>query len=791
MTDTLKRGIKMLNRRNINHNLEYFKQMLSEIKKHTMSGFNEPQIKALSQALKERAESGEQIQELLPEAFAIVFEAVKRTLSITPFDVQLLAASAMATGRIIELPTGEGKTLVAVFVAYLGALSGKGVHVLTFNDYLAKRDALWMKPVYEFLGLSVSYINEGMNNSERKEAYNADVTYLTAKEAGFDYLRSFLAYDTDSIVQRHFHLAIIDEADSLLIDEARVPLVIAVDMPARVEIEKKIYTAISKLQRDTHFVMDEYANNISLTEPGVAFIEGCLGLDNLYDVRNLDLLAKVNVVLQAEFLLKKDINYIVRNDKVLLVDEFTGRVVKNRQWPDGLQAAVEIKEGLIPKTQGIVMNRITLQNFLQFYPNLCGMTGTASSSASEFYEFYNKIVTVIPPNKPCIRIDHPDVIFTHKEAKYHAVIKEIKTVQATGRPILVGTSTVEESEHLVELLRPYVQEFFVLNAKNDAEEAEIIANAGKLYAVTISTNMAGRGVDIRLGGKNAEEYERICNLGGLYVIGTNRYESVRIDNQLRGRAGRQGDPGESKFFISLEDNLMVKYRIRDCIPKKYMDIKQNEPLQNSVINKAVVHTQKVVEGQTLDAKITLSKYASVAEDQRKIVYKKREQILYGKDTLSALEKTNPVRVGELLTQVAESEFQRAQKMIELFVINQCWADHLLAIESALDEVQMISQFKGDPLLNYNRKLIDSFENLERRIYDMILQIFDQIVITDGHIDLNKMGVRGPSSTRTYMVNDGTEQLGLIDGLAASAVSAPLYLLYLLYAFFDKRIKRRK
>jgi preprotein translocase subunit SecA len=559
----------MLNRRNNNHNLKYFKQMLSEIKKHTISGFNKSQIKALSQALKERAESGEQIQELLPEAFALVFEAVKRTLSITPFDVQLLAASAMATGRIIELPTGEGKTLVAVFVAYLGALSGKGVHVLTFNDYLAKRDALWMKPVYEFLGLSVSYINEGMNNSERKEAYNADVTYLTAKEAGFDYLRSFLAYDTDSTVQRHFHLAIIDEADSLLIDEARVPLVIAVDMPARVEIEKKIYTAISKLQRDTHFVMDEYANNISLTEPGVAFIEGCLGLDNLYDVRNLDLLAKVNVVLQAEFLLKKDIDYIVRNDKVLLVDEFTGRIVKNRQWPDGLQAAVEIKEGLIPQTQGIVMNRITLQNFLQFYPNLCGMTGTASSSAPEFYEFYNKIVTVIPPNKPCIRIDHPDVIFTHKEAKYHAIIKEIKTMHATGRPILVGTSTVEESEHLVELLRPYVQEFFVLNAKNDAEEAEIIANAGKLYAVTISTNMAGRGVDIRLGGKNAEEYERICNLGGLYVIGTNRYESVRIDNQLRGRAGRQGDPGESKFFISLEDNLMVKYRIRDCIPKKY------------------------------------------------------------------------------------------------------------------------------------------------------------------------------------------------------------------------------
>lgn len=781
----------MLNRRNIDHNLKYSKQMLSEIKIHAMPGFDEPQIKALSQALKERAKSGEQIQELLPEAYALVFEAAKRTLGITPFDVQLLAASAMATGRIIELPTGEGKTLVAVFVAYLGALSGKGVHVLTFNDYLAKRDALWMKPVYEFLGLTVAYISEGMNKNQREEAYNADVTYLTAKEAGFDYLRSFLAYDSDSTVQRPFHFAIVDEADSILIDEARVPLVIAVDMPARVEIDPKICTAVSRLQRDTHFVMDEYANNVSLTEPGVDFIEGCLGLDNLYDARNLDLLAKVNVVLQAEFLLKKDIDYIVRNGKVLLVDEFTGRIVKNRQWPDGLQAAVEMKEGLIPKTQGIVMNRITLQNFLQFYPNLCGMTGTASVSSPEFYEFYNKIVTVIPPNKPCIRIDHPDVIFTHKEAKYHAIVEDIKTVHATGRPTLVGTGSVEESEQLAELLRPHIQEFFVLNAKNDAEEAEIIANAGKLYAVTISTNMAGRGVDIRLGGKHAEEYERICSLGGLYVIGTNRHESVRIDNQLRGRAGRQGDPGESKFFISLEDDLLVKYRLRDCIPKKFIDIRQNEPLQNSIINKAVVHTQKVVEGQTLDAKINLFKYASLAEDQRKIVYKKRERVLYGKDTLSVLEKTKPVRVRELLMQVSESEFKRAQKKIELFVINQCWADHLLAIESALDEVQMFSQLRRDPFLNFNRKLIDSFGNLERHIHEMILQIFDQIVITDGHIDLNEMGVKGPSSTRTYMVNDGTEQIGLIDGLAASAVNAPLYFLYLLSAFFNKRIKRRR
>ncbi len=608
--------VKMVNKRNIDNNLKPFHRMLLEIKEHPMSKFDDAQIKAMSQKLKVRVENGGETRQLMPEAFALVFEAVKRTLGITPFDVQLLAATAMAAGRIIELPTGEGKTLVAVFAAYLGALSGKGVHVLTFNDYLAKRDALWMKPVYEFLGLSVHYINESMNKKERKEAYNADITYLTAKEAGFDYLRSFLVYDTDAVVQRPFHLAIIDEADSILIDEARIPLVIAGDMPTQIKIEKRIFTVVSKLQNDSHFIMDEYANNVSLTESGVAFIEEQLGVGNLYEAQNFDTLTKVNVMLQAVFLLKKDIDYIVRNNEVLLIDEFTGRIMKDRQWPDGLQAAVEIKEGLVPKLQGTVMNRITLQNFLQFYPNLCGMTGTACPAAPEFNRFYNKAVTVIPSNKPCIRIDYPDVIFTHKEAKYLAVTQEIIKAHALGRPILVGTSSIEESEYLLDMLKPHIPDITVLNAKNDTEEAEIIANAGKLNAVTISTNMAGRGVDIRLGGKESAEYEKVCTLGGLYVIGTNRYESVRIDNQLRGRAGRQGDPGESRFFISLEDDLLLKYRISDCIPDKIRNLKQNEPLQNSAISRAVVHIQKVSEGQTFDAKITLSKYSCVAEDQR-------------------------------------------------------------------------------------------------------------------------------------------------------------------------------
>ena len=394
----------MENSRNVEYNLSVYKHTLNDIKKVTASAMDDTQLKALAQALKKRAQNGESVKDLLPEVFAVVFEVVKRTMGMTPHDVQLLAATAMAEGRIVELPTGEGKTLAAVFVACLGALSDKGVHVLTFNDYLAKRDALWMKPVYEFWGLSVSYINEGMSQKERKKAYSADVTYLTAKEAGFDYLRGFLVYETDSIVQRPFHMAIIDEADSILIDEARIPLVIAGDMPVQIEIDRNIFDAVSKLQIDNHFVMDEYANNISLTESGVTFLEGQIGLSNLYGAENLELLAKVNVILQAQFLLKRDVDYIVRNEEVQLVDEFTGRIVKNREWPDGLQAAVEIKEGIIPKAHGIVMNRMTLQNFFQFYPNLCGMTGTAGSSA---HEFYNKSVTVIPPHRPCIRIDLP------------------------------------------------------------------------------------------------------------------------------------------------------------------------------------------------------------------------------------------------------------------------------------------------------------------------------------------------------------------------------------------------
>jgi len=784
------KGKKMIDGKGIDKNLKPFRKTLLEVKKFSLSNLDDIQIKAMSRDLKVRAIDGEASKDLMPEAFAIVFEAVKRTMAITPFDVQLIAAAALASGRIIEFPTGEGKTLTAVFVAYLEALSGRGVHVLTFNDYLAKRDALWMKPIYDFLEVSVRFINENMDSQERKAAYDADVTYVTAKESGFDYLKNFLAYNLDSIAQRAFHFAIIDEADSILIDEARIPLVLAGDIPSLVEIDKKILATVSRLEKNVHFETDEYADNIYLTESGIAFVENDLGLDNLFKGKDIDVLAKVNVTLQAEFLLKKDIDYIVKNDEILLVDEFTGRVMKNRQWPDGLHAAVELKEGLTPKTRGIVMNTITLQNFLKLYPTICGMTGTACSAGPEFHEFYNKAVSVIPPNRPCRRVDHPDVVFTHKDAKFAAIAEEIKRVHAAGRPILVGTSNIEESEYLANMLRNDIKDISVLNAKHDEEEAGIIANAGMLSAVTISTNMAGRGVDIHLGGKEAADHEKVCSLGGLYVIGTNRYESVRIDNQLRGRAGRQGDPGESRFFISLEDNLIVKFRINDIIPEEYKNIQTSDPLQNSAINKAIVHTQRIIEGQIFDSKLTLAKYSYLVDDQRKIVHNKRESILRDITTLSVLEKTNPARYRELLDQVSEKEFKRAQKEIELFAMNKCWADHLLYVESALDGVQIVSMAKSDPFLNYNQKLIEGFADLEQHIHSVILEIYETLIIKNGHIDLNEMGVKGPSSTRTYLVHDGTELQSSMSEIAVSAVAAPMYTLFMVVNRFRRREKKK-
>jgi preprotein translocase subunit SecA len=783
--------IIMVNLKNIEYNLKPFKRTLEAIKAYNFSGAGDEALAEAAAALKARSLAEEADTQLLPESFALTTEAVKRSLGLTPHDNQLLAASAMARGDIIELATGEGKTLSAVFTACLKALGGEGVHVLTFNDYLAARDAAWMKPVYDMLDISVSAIKEGMDPAARRRAYAADVTYLTAKEAGFDYLRGFLAFDPGEVVQRPFHFAIIDEADSTLIDEARIPLVIAGDAPSMVRIEEKIFDAVAGMQKDLHYSIDEDERRIFLEDAGADFVERRLAIGELYDGSNSDTLSKVNVTLQAKHMLKRDVDYIVKDGEILIVDAFTGRVALNRQWSDGLHAAVELKEGLSQKMQGRILNSITLQSFLRLYPDFCGMTGTACPAAAELMKFYDRSVTVIPSHKPCIRVDHPDVMFADGETKFRAVADAVIKAHDAGRPVLVGTASVAESERLAGLLRGMVPGASVLNAKNDAEEARVIADAGRPGAVTISTNMAGRGVDIRLGGQDGAGADAIRALGGLLVIWTNRHESVRIDSQLRGRAGRQGDPGESRFFISLEDSLFTKYGLLGCAPEKLVRPEQDTPLKGRAVAAAVLRTQRYAEVQTFDAKTTLFKYAAMVESQRRIVQKKREDILFGRTTLAVLEKERPEKHQELLGLVPENEFLRAQKQISLYALGKCWSDHLLYVEGLRDELLVLGKVRGDPLTRYSQRLIEGLDALDRNVRDTVLSIYDGVIVEDGRIDLERMGIRGPTSTRTYLVHDGTENdmlLGNLGVLGPSGLTAPLYLLNMM---LEKRRKQKR
>ena len=530
-----------------------------------------------SRALRARARAGEPRLSLRAPFFALVREASRRALGQRPFDEQIVAALALDDGDVVEMLTGEGKTLTAVMPAAFNALADRGAHVLTFNDYLAGRDAEWMGPIYRLLGLSVGCVQQGMAPADRRAAYHADVTYVTAKEAGFDHLRDLLAMEAADLVHRPFHFALVDEADSLMIDEARVPLVIAGSVDRDTSLAPRLAALVASLVSGVHFDADEYGRDIELTEKGIEHVERALGCGGLHSAENIELLTALNCALHARVLLRRDVDYIVRSGRIEIVDEFTGRVVADRHWPDGLQAALEAKEGLARRPDGRILGSMTLQRFLRGYPRLCGMTGTATSCAAELAQLYGLDVVVIPPHVPMVRIDRDDLVFTGREAKERAIVDEIQRAHATGRPVLVGTSTVTESENLAARLRTVGVSCEVLNAKNDAEEAAIVARAGQFGAVTISTNMAGRGTDIRLGG------DRVVVLSGLYVIGTNRHESRRVDLQLRGRAGRQGDPGESRFFVSLEDELLVRYGIRDLIPAGFFPKNSDAPIESPVV----------------------------------------------------------------------------------------------------------------------------------------------------------------------------------------------------------------
>ncbi|MHB8157224.1 MAG: accessory Sec system translocase SecA2 [Desulfocucumaceae bacterium] len=726
--------------------------MLKEIKDINLGAMSNEQIKTRSLHLINEARNGALLDDLIVEAFALVCEASWRVLGIRPFDVQVLAGIALHYGNLAEMNTGEGKTLVAVLPAYLNGLQGKGVHILTVNDYLARRDAEWMGPVYRFLALTVGFVKEGMSIKDRQAAYASDITYVTAKEAGFDYLRDSLCYEKGSLVHRPFSFMVVDEADSILIDEARVPLVIAGKTTAPEDDSTQMAEIVRSLEYGTDYDTDKYKRNVSLTEKGIDKVEAMTGCGNLFDTEGMDLLTALNCALHAETLSKRDVDYIVRDGMVELIDEFTGRIADKRKWPDGLQAAVEAKEGLKLQPKGRILGIITLQNFLSLYPKICGMTATAQTSANEFNETYCLEVVTIPPNRPCIRIDHPDLVFSHKEARNKALVEEIECVHATGRPILIGTASVEESDLLAaDLLRAGIG-CCVLNARNDEMEAGIISKAGELGSVTVSTNMAGRGVDIRLGGGRSEEWAKVAMLGGLYVIGTNRHESVRIDNQLRGRAGRQGDPGSSRFFISLDDDLLKRFGINNAIPSQYRTIRQDEPLEIAVINKRINHIQRVVNGQNFDIRKTLNKYSYILEHQRRIIYQRRQDVLI-ESGLSLLSEREPEHYNRLCGIVGKKTLQRYEKHVTLFHIDQCWADSLDYVAYIREGIHLVSISRRNPLDEFHKLVIKEFEDLSQRVEEEIINTFKTAEVTGKEIDLEKEGLKTPTATWTYIVSD--------------------------------------
>jgi len=763
-----------------------------------LAGETEEQLRNRAAALRERAGGGAPLDGLLPETFALVREASRRLLGLRPFDVQVLAGIGLHRGRVVEMQTGEGKTLAAVAPAALNALTGRGVHVLTVNDYLARRDAAWMGPVYEILGLSVGVVQEGMGTADRRTAYRCDVTYLTAREAGFDHLRGFLALEPGKLVHRPFHLAIVDEADSILIDEARIPLVIAGGAAAGPGGLARLARTAKRLQRGSDFETDEYDRNISLTGGGARRAEELLGCGNLYREEQTELLAALTNALHAEHFLRRDVDYIVRQGKVELVDEFTGRVAERRQWPHGLQAAIEAKENLRRMPEGRVLGSMTLQHFLQSYPRISGMTATARTSAEELKQVYDLEVLVIPTHRPCVRTDHPARVFTHAEAKERALIDEIATVNRTGRPMLVGTASVAESERLSKLLLDAGVRCRVLNAKNDEQEAAVVAEAGARGAVTISTNMAGRGTDIRLGGRDETERRAVADLGGLYVIGTNRHESLRVDRQLRGRAGRQGDPGSSRFFISLEDELIERFGVKNLIPARHRPEHQDAPLESEVIRREIARAQRIIEGQNVDNRKTLWKYAQVIETQRRYLQDWRQEVLAGGDRGGLLADKCPEKWGRLLPAIGARVLGEVERMLILLIADRCWSDYLAEMTRVRDGIHLASLGAKDPYTEFHREAREAFPLLLERIDREIVETFQHLEVTADGVDWAAEGLLGPSSTWTYLVTDQPFKTGLFGAMAgrpsagifAAVLFGPLMAVAMIIRAWKLRRRRR-
>ena len=594
----------------------------------------EPEMQALADeelpqrlaVYREQVQNGEKdLDAVLPEVFALVREASTRVLGMRHYDVQLLGAMALHNGKIAEMKTGEGKTLVATLAVILNSLEGKGVHVVTVNDYLAKRDAEWMGRLYNFLGLSVGVIVAGLSDEQRKEAYGADITYGTNNEFGFDYLRDNMKFYAEQLVQRGHHYAIVDEVDSILIDEARTPLIISGASDESTDLYQKVDEVVRTLEKEKHYTVDEKGKTASLTDEGVLYVEEQLGIENLYDTANITAQHHVLQSLKAHTVFRRDVDYIVKDDQVVIVDEFTGRLMAGRRFSDGLHQALEAKEHVTVAAENQTLASITFQNYFRMYDKLSGMTGTADTEAVEFSQIYGLEVSTIPPNRPMVRKDMPDLIYRTRREKMQAIIQAIKELHATGQPVLVGTISIETSELISQLLKREGVPHSVLNAKHHAQEAEIVAQAGQAGKVTIATNMAGRGTDIKLG-------EGVVELGGLHILGTERHESRRIDNQLRGRSGRQGDPGSSRFYLSLEDDLMRLFgsdRLSGLMQK--LGMQEGEPIENNMVSRAIENAQKRVEGHHFEIRKTLLDYDNVMNQQRTVIYSLRRDLMQEPD----------------------------------------------------------------------------------------------------------------------------------------------------------------
>ena len=702
--------------------------------------------------VRERAVSGCPPEADRMLAFALIREAAARALGQRPFDEQIAAGLSLENGAVVEMQTGEGKTLTAVMPAACMALTGRGVHVLTFNDYLARRDAEWMGPVYRMLGLSVAHVGHGMTPAERRASYGADLTYVTAKEAGFDYLRDLVVHDPADVVHRAFHAAIVDEADSLMIDEARVPLVIAGSVDRGPSQASALARIVAALTAGVHFTVDVYGRDVNLTESGIEQVERTLECGSLHSDENYRLLTEINCALHAHALLRRDVDYIVRNRRITIVDEFTGRVVEDRHWPDGLQAALEAKERLEPRTHGRILGSITLQHFFRLYPRLSGMTGTAQAAADELRQFYDAEVIVIPTHRPTIRVDHPDFVFATRAGKERALVEEVIRVHQSQRPILVGTSTIEESERIAAAIRDAGVECRVLNAKNDEAEAGVIADAGASGATTISTNMAGRGTDIRLGGRDAADRDRVVALGGLYVIGTNRHESRRVDQQLRGRAGRQGDPGESRFFVSLEDDLLVRYGIRNLIPSRFLAETRDARIDDAVVRREIARAQRIIEGQNFEIRRTISKYTAVVDEQHRRMMERRQDLLHDRE-IPGVWQRDTIRRQSLVDAVGEEAVINAEKAVTLFEIDNAWRDHLALCADLREGIHLVRLGGQDPLTSFTAQAIRAFSDIDDQIDTGIETTLKNACVRDGQIDLAALGVKAPGSTWTYLIND--------------------------------------